>query len=190
MDPNITNETYFDDDLPLSEPHFDEEATLLSAQPVVALTDIEAKSRVRKRLAFGVAMFFSIIAGALGATFIYKYKNQRDAAIVVKTAVPGVNALTASQGLPVATADADRAGPVSISRSVPAAEVDQNKPARVKAAKRTIDDQSQTELRRQPEDAKQLRRRQEREAVQDPRRRRHKSDDLARIREIFEGSQP
>jgi len=188
MQPNITNETYFDDDLPLSEPHFDEEATLLSAQPVVALTDIEAKSRTRKRLAFGVAMFFSIIAGALGATFIYKYKSQRDAAIVVKTAIPGVNAATASAGVPVAQ-DATVAGAGTISEAA-SPNAGQGKSASVKTRKRTVDDQSEFESRRQQPDGRQLRKRQDREVFQETRRRRHKADDLARIREIFEGSQP
>ena len=72
MESDITSQGYFNGDLQLAEPHFDEEATLLSARPVVPLEEIMVEARSRRRLVIGLAMVGSLVMGALGATLIYK----------------------------------------------------------------------------------------------------------------------
>src|SRR4029077_18052992 len=88
MESNIINEEYFEDAGPLSEPHFDEEATLLSARPVVPLEEIKAEERSQKRLIVGLAMACSLTMGALATTLIYKQRGQAQSA-AINTAVPG-----------------------------------------------------------------------------------------------------
>ncbi len=83
MDSNITNEQDFEGELLLAEPHFDEEATLLSARPVVPLHEIKAEQRLGRRLAFGTAIISALILGVVGAKLIYRTgEGQRSAAIV------------------------------------------------------------------------------------------------------------
>ena len=54
----------------LDEPHFDDEATLLSAQPVVPLAVVKRHSRIN-RLLFAAAIFVAMLAGVVSARLIY-----------------------------------------------------------------------------------------------------------------------
>src|SRR5512132_779890 len=83
MESNITNQQYFGTDSQLSEPHFDEEATLLSARPVVRLSDVRTEARSGKRLAFGLAMVIAVMAGAFAASLIYKQRGQKEATAIM-----------------------------------------------------------------------------------------------------------
>ena len=65
-------------DLQLAEPHFEDEATLLSARPVVPLQALEARARSARTLVFGLAMVVALMLGALGATLIYKQRVQKE----------------------------------------------------------------------------------------------------------------
>src|SRR5882724_7342546 len=85
MESNIKNQRSSGADLHLAEPHFDEEATLLSARPVVPLCEVR-ETRSGRRLALGLAMAISVMAGALGATLIYKQSGQKQATGIVETA--------------------------------------------------------------------------------------------------------
>src|SRR5258705_9508084 len=82
MESNIKNQQCSGVDLHLAEPHFDEEATLLSARPVVPLREVRPETRSGRRSALGLAMAISVMAGALGATLIYKQRGQKQAGIV------------------------------------------------------------------------------------------------------------
>jgi hypothetical protein len=95
MDMNITEQRYSDDNLQISEPHFEEEATLLSAQPVVPLDEIrDAKPEAgsKKHLAFGLSILVSLIIGALGATVVFRQRGQRPANEIVNSAIAGSEA--------------------------------------------------------------------------------------------------
>lgn len=95
MDMNITERRYSDDNLQIGEPHFEEEATLLSAQPVVPLDEIrddKPEASSRKHLAFGLSILASLIIGALGATVVFRQRGQRPAGEIVNSAIAGSEA--------------------------------------------------------------------------------------------------
>ena len=197
MESNISNQQYFNGAAPLTEPHFDEEATLLSARPVVPLQKIKSKERSRQRLVFGAAIVSALMVGALGATLIYKQRGQEPPTAIVSTAVPGAAGIAGDQAVSspsiaeaVATATLPEAGTGTVdekavpwvSRS-PAAPVVETK--RKRSMRQQLD---QGELRRAERiDLHGFRSRSEREAQRESGRKRKSSDDLLRIREIFEG---
>ena len=188
----------------LTEPHFDEEATVLSAQPVVPLRKIEAKERSVKRLALGLTVMFSLLVGALGGALIYKQRGQKQSTAVLDTAIPGAEGIAVAETLPAP----EVAEPVSKVEPEPEAEQlpEVNAPSAatksaaprprqmepVKVEKRAkqepveVDDWEQRRAERI--EAWRARRRQEREEMKEARCYRNRADDLLRIREIFEGS--
>ena len=185
----------FNGALPLAEPHFVEEATLLSARPVVPLQEIRAEERSGKRLVFGVAMACSLMAGALGATLIYKRHGQKQAAAILSAAVPGVGVIAV--GPVPAPSLAEIVGgvgaevvqepdaPTVVKKSVHwvSHSIESNK---AEVRKSMVD---QRELRRAERiNARRLRRRSEGEAqLESGAGKRKSSGDLFRIRELFEG---
>jgi hypothetical protein len=194
MESNTTDR--HDLELPLAEPHFDEEATLLSAQPVVPLEEIAAEQRSGKRLAFGVAMAISLVVGTLGGTLIYRQREHKPTAII-DTAVPGADdAITADQ--PVVEPSVPEAGTGKLPESSAAPATTKSAPSRARGGESSkvevrenklpsvTDDR---ELRRAERiEARRLRRKSERQAQKEARRYGNRSDDVLRIREIFEGS--
>jgi len=56
---------------PLSLPHFDEEATLLSARPVVPLHEVRAETRSKRRLIFASTIVAAVVVGASGASLLF-----------------------------------------------------------------------------------------------------------------------
>jgi hypothetical protein len=212
MEPNITEQQYSGD--LLSEPHFDEEATLLSARPVVPLHEIKAAERSSKRLTVGLALVAALVAGALGATLIYRQRGQAPTTDTVET-VPepreaqagpppdaggGISSAPASPSSMSFSASATKASNVS---AVPkGAPRDSAATRSRKPATPSVISVQTTEIRRDevtPEEkwaerraerleARRLRQEAKREARGEVRRRRvQRSDDLLRIREIFEG---
>ena len=183
--------------MPLAEPHFDEEATLLSAQPVVPLEDIVAEERWGKRLMFGAALVFSLIVGGLGGTLIYKQRGQKQSVSIIDRAVSGVDAIAVDEPLaaPSAAETVAEAGtgtlpgnsavPAEI-KTVPSRSL-RTESSRVGTKERKLASmEDERELRRAERiEARQLRRKSEREEA---RRYRDRTDDVLRIREIFEGS--
>jgi hypothetical protein len=89
MDSNITDQQDFSGDEQLTEPHFDEEATLLSARQVVPLDEIKAEQRLGRRLSFGIAIISSLILGAVGAKLIYRSGSGEQSAAVVSDVARG-----------------------------------------------------------------------------------------------------
>ena len=53
----------------LSMPHFDEEATLLSARPVVPLHEVQVETGSRGRVIFALTIVAAILVGAISATY-------------------------------------------------------------------------------------------------------------------------
>jgi hypothetical protein len=72
--------------LHLAEPHFDDEATLLSARPVVPLREVEKSSRARKNLIYGLTITLAVLAGAFGATVVYRQRTQSQQTATTTTA--------------------------------------------------------------------------------------------------------
>ena len=184
----------------LTEPHFDEEATVLSAQPVVPLRKIEAKERSGKRLALGLTVMFSLIVGALGGALIYKQRGQKQSTAVLDAAIPGAEGIAVAEPAPEVAEPVSKAEPAPEQLAVitvPGAEKKSAAPRPqrvepVKVEKRTrqepveMDDWEQRRAERI--EAWRARRKQERQEMKEARRYRNRADDLLRIREIFEGS--
>lgn len=202
MESNITEQQYFDGDLQLAEPHFDEEATVLSARPVVPLKEIreiKAEARSARHLVLGLSIVVSLMIGALGATLIYKQRGQKSAAAIVYAAVAGSGASTHDSAV-IGSSTGEAKKDVSEADGWDASSLEDKKPApqiarrvqSVKAGKRQEEPRYQVderEMRRAERvEARRLRSKAEREARKKARGRKNKSsDDLLRIREIFEG---
>ena len=213
MDLNITDQQYLATDLQLSEPRFDEEATVLSARPVVPLNDVNTEARSGKRLAFGLAILFAVLAGAFGGSLIYKQRGQKQSGAIADTGT--------AQREPVISRDETLSGAVGVvsddSHSSPLAEkvsesgdniasrqvhkggttrntgksapvLSDNSRGVNEALKDRADSQSdERELRRaERKKARRLIRDAEREGIREARGHRA-SEDLLKIREIFEG---
>jgi len=184
MESNIKNQQSSGTDLHLSEPHFDEEATLLSARPVVPLRDVTPETRSGRRLALGLAMAVSVMAGALGATLIYKQRGQKPATGIVETATAVPESKTPLSGAGGAISESPA--------SVPSMSENLNDVAtrEVRSAGDITHRQDEMAMRRAERmEARRLRRDAEREAKRETRSHKGQSSrDLLRIREIFEGS--
>jgi hypothetical protein len=191
MDSNIEDRRDSDGNLLLGEPHFEEEATLLSAQPVVPLERVASERRLSRRMSFGIAIISSLALGALAAKLIYRSGGNEQPAAVVSEAARD-NAGLASGPTPAPIAEA-RGGSTEVLQR--ATDVDgQSKP-------RTLVRQEPKEVKPRkllplPRAEREARRNQEFENDQKATRerrkeaRRHQSrtaDGLSRIREIFEG---
>ena len=203
--------TTADHGLDLNEPHFDEEATVLSAKPVVPLEEIKTRETSKKRLVLGAAMLFAVLVGAVGGVFVYKQRSENETNATALTANPEIEGSAGALGEP-ATADQSLAEagsgvlpesePRQVSKSRTQTTVPKSVPA-VPAAEKTNKrvkhgesddaiiadrDDDERELRRQQRiEARQMRRRGEWVDMREGRRRRNNSDDLLRIRDIFEG---
>jgi hypothetical protein len=206
MEANITEQKYLNGDLQLSEPHFDEEATVLSARPVVPLEKIKSEAGIGRRLAFGLSIIVSLMVGALGATLVYKQRGQKPSTAIADTAVAGSGASAQDSGATVtdkvgkdAHAEAQIAGSVAenekpqqeigerVERSEP--QTRRVEPAKPETEQRVVSHSVEREIRHAEQiEARRLRRNADRESQREVRSHKRKSDDLLRIREIFEGS--
>lgn len=198
-------------DEPLSLPHFDEEATLQSARPVVPLHEVKAQGRSRRRWLLGGALALAATLGAVTASLIYSPGSQPEEASVVDTnadSTPAAGDFVSPSG----EASGSSVNPSEAATSVP-------EPARVETASETHEtSKSAVSVRKQaPQntvrkesdravspnvdqdrenetlaDEMEFRREQRREARRLRRERRvnerNSGDGLTRIREIFEGS--
>lgn len=70
MKSNITNEQFWSPDSPLAAPHFDEEVTLLSARPVVPIKRLSLKPGFLRPWVFGFALAGALLLG-VSATALY-----------------------------------------------------------------------------------------------------------------------
>ena len=195
----------------LDEPHFDEEATLLSAQPVVPLEEVKAKTRSKARLALALAIGGGLLIGLLAATLIYRYMGSTEpqvletAATTEQPAAALENAAGGAIGRVETPVIADDVTPQPVATEEPTIEPAPVKtdagPARPEIRQSTPktrpviivwdeaepddDDGIDREARRA---ARREERRQRRVTKEAWRERAQTSDDLLRIREIFEGS--
>lgn len=196
-------------DEPLSLPHFDEEATVQSARPVVPLHEVKAQSR-SKRLFLLVAAF--AIAASLGAltSLIYnRQSNPQDTSVTTTVPDPSQtltdNSISPSggaAGLPVSsdpgevpvtnTETATLTTTKAANRRESSSPSNQTSPVRRNSeavVSVRVENESEDEALAEE---RELRRAERREARRLRRERRvnesRSGDGLTRIREIFEGS--
>jgi hypothetical protein len=204
MESEITNaETGLE--VPLSEPHFDDEATMLSARRVVPLDDVAAyRSQTRSRFGRGW-IYATTVAGALllgafvGAAY-YSYVNRESAQQFVDLenvngGVEGISTVPAVDNQASTSANAsefDNAMPADSNAAVTKNE--EQPPAQQPG----VSDESSRSVARRVDvltfpssrEERLASRRQARERKKQLERESRKSrDDLTRIREIFEGPQ-
>lgn len=195
---------------PLSLPRFEEEATLLSARPVVPLHEVKMATRSKRRLVFALAILAATLIGALGTTLVMQrvriYPNPAIGRASDVTQPNNSNTLIGESGgsagsaidsdEPTPSAEQPIKGNVQATPSVVVANKQTPRTARGGAAASARDreaieneildlERDEIEMRRAE---RRERRRLKRETEDERRsRREHSVDDLMRIREIFEG---
>jgi type IV secretory pathway VirB10-like protein len=189
----------------LPEPHFDEEATLLSARPVVPLEEIKPNSRFRRPLVFGLAIAGALLLGITATAFYlsrpsvaglraFADSEAIDSGVeafvsepdrpesVPPTATeiaPELRAPAATRNLPpVINPQENSESPIPRQRAETREEALKRNPASYDE-----DEDSDREKRRAARREEKQRKREARREMRDDR----SSDDLLRIREIFEG---
>lgn len=200
----------------LDEPHFDEEATILAARPVVPLEEVRETKRSKRGMALAFAIGGGLLVGLLAATLIYRYLSvSQPAPQPTVVAEQPVNQLPAVAG--GATASVTEAEPPPVEEEKPiivpedrdtqpapeeprtartresASEPAPRRPVTVREARRQADDEEDEEAERamrraDRQEERRERRRALRQAKREERQSRQQPDDLTRIREIFEGS--
>lgn len=212
MESNINDQQYLGADLQLSEPHFDEEATVLSARPVVPLHEVRAGARSGRRLGFGLAILVALLVGAFGATLIYQQRGQKEGKTIAESAssisepavqegpVAGASgsAVDSNESAP-SIAENTNTGTTRQALNAPAPTQAKEPPpqvlrsARVGRGKTGQSEAINQEDKRQMRRAERMEARRERKAERQAKRdagghKNQPADDLLRIREIFEGS--
>ena len=194
---------------PLTLPHFDDEATVQSARPVVPLHEVKRTALTRRNIFLGVALCLAAVVGALVASLIYSQPAQRAPEAATAT-IPDANTTDSEEDFvaPSGEASGSTVNPqdaVAFNTETAASdEADSERPVnRVISRDRQprignprvekrpdlvisqpkIEDRSDLDVRAEEE----LLRAQRREARR-ARRERRANDGLTRIREIFEGS--
>lgn len=185
MESNITEPQYLADEAP----HFDEEATVASARPVVPLEDIKAESTSRRRLALGLSLLASLVIGALGATMVFKLRNNKPAAAIMETAVAGSGAKWEGgvENGTAAGATVEDVAAVEVKPEPETRVTETVTPVRAVHRARINSSARLDNVRIDRIETKRVRRA-EREAEREAWHRRRSGDDLIRIREIFEGT--
>src|SRR6266550_7841057 len=107
METQMTN-SEADSELPLAEPHFDDEATLLSARRVVPLDEVPSygspkASHLTRRWMFAAVVLGSLLLGVVGGAAYYSYLNKEQAASFVDTQ----NIISGVDGISTEPADED-----------------------------------------------------------------------------------
>ena len=192
---------------PLTLPHFDDEATVQSARPVVPLHEVKRIALTRRNIFLGVALCLAAVVGALVASLIYSQPTQRAPEAATAT-IPEANTTdsedfvapsgeasgsTVNPQDAVASntetassdeADSERTVNRVISRDrQPRMGNPREKRPDLVVSQPKIQDRSDFDVRAEEE----MLRAQRREARR-ARRERRANDGLTRIREIFEGS--
>jgi len=195
MESELTNaETGLE--LPLAEPHFDDEATLLSARPVVPLDEVpnygsEKTSRLTRGWMFVVTIVGAMLLGVIAGGAYYSYANRESARQYIEveniiaaaegwsTETPITNDVTAASGVDHTTsAQSPAEDPVSASQP----EISSNQTR--KPVARRVDVLTFPSTREERKAARRQAKAQRKELERASRDR-----NVMRIREIFEGPQ-
>ena len=203
MEPNITEQDFLNAGPALAEPHFDEEATLLSARRVVPLDEIKANTHFRHPWVPGLAIAGTLLLGITASAFYFSRQSARasksfdDSAAIAS----GVEAYATESGRAnnfrpaVTQALPDPVTPTISNTDVAPASPPANSAAKTskKPVAHLVDvitsnpgryrERDIREERKAARQEEKERKREARRVMQDDK----SPDDLIRIREIFEG---
>jgi hypothetical protein len=195
MDAEITNaET--GSVLTLAEPHFDDEATLLSARRVVPLEEVSSfgsgkAARLARRWMFAAIVLGSLLLGVVGGAAYYSYLNREAAHAFVnlESITSGVDAMAIE---PTQNNDAGmptNAPEAAASLPQPAASPNETrKPTAQRIDVLTFPSTPEEMQAREERQARKEARKRIRELERESRNPKSRND-LTRIRDIFEGPQ-
>ncbi len=194
----------------LTLPHFDDEATVQSARPVVPLHEVRRTSRSKQKMLLGAALCLAAIVGAVAASLIFS-DHARPVEESAKSAIPR-SSEEASNGFITPSGEASGATvdpneTVAVDKSAATTDstdevveaqsappVGRQQPIRNSSGSRPIErpvekvvSRPEPEVEDREADERAARREERREARR-MRRERRAGDGLTRIREIFEGS--
>jgi hypothetical protein len=201
----------------LSQPHFDDEATLLAAQPVVPLAAVRSQATAKRSMLLGAGIVIAVLVGALCASLLYSNQNEPASQEVITVsdgaaagAVAPVSQTIANSEPVVApeptqtdkqAAENRKTAPVDVEKRSPARDVKANAAKIDSSARDNMDSRPRrvenppavydsTDDARVPDSysAERDRRRQERREARRHKRQNAANEELFRIREIFEGS--
>lgn len=207
QDYTVTNESIASNE-PLTLPHFEEEVTLLAARPVVPFEKIKNRGQ-RRPWGLGLALMAAVLMGALTATLIlYNQQGRTDEAVATEAIEPSPDfaqkdafalAFAGAEGL---VTDSEEPEVLAVEKpnhpetnvatvaaraptkkhQAPEVARSASKPTKARPVSQEEDLMSENEMRRaERREVRRLRR--ESEGA----RRHRSSDELLRIREIFEG---
>jgi len=210
MKSNITNQQLRSPDSQLAEPHFDDEATLLSAQPVVPFRKLLVKPGFSRPWVFGLALAGALLLGVSASALYYsRFRiTARQPVSNGATVSSGVQALASDTVVPdespieVTEATEETAaesssiesdtsarmktqGPSRTTRPLNSSNTVSKKPTHRGAT--VVDESSEREYESREERRAARREAKERKRANRERRAGRSSDELLRIRDIFEG---
>lgn len=189
---------------PLTMPHFDDEATVQSARPVVPLDEVRRASRSKQKMLLGAALCLAAVVGAFAASLFFSDRAQPSeesaAATTPQSSEEASNGFITPSGeasgatvdpnetvaIDTAAAAPDRADEVLEVRSSPVSHQPVMNSRVSKPVEKAVP-RPEPEAEDQEADERAERREERREARR-LRRERRADDGLTRIREIFEGS--
>lgn len=208
----------------LDEPRFDEEETLLAAQPVVPLVEVKAKTRSKARLSVALAIVGGLLIGLLAATLIYHYLGDNEPRDLETTAVieqtktddelnsAGGSTGSADENAPISTeknaavtteeekspivtpqdtTQATRKPKIAVESETGPQQAPKSRSVIARDSSDTADDDDEIDRdarRADRQEERRERRSAAREARRQTREQAQTTDDLLRIREIFEGT--
>jgi hypothetical protein len=204
MKSNVTDERFWSSYSSPSEPHFEDEATLLSARPVVPIRELTSKAGFSRRWVFGLAVAGALLLGVSATAFYYTRFPTMDGLSVVSIETVSADAQGVASELPSLNELPEATGTIESTDFF----ADSNKSAKLKTAASSrqhnlsrdrlkkpahrrqspvidqrVDYENETsEQRREARRDAQERKREIREG-----RAERRSDEVLRIREIFEG---
>lgn len=210
MESNITDEHFWSLESPPAEPHFDEEATLLSARRVVPIKRLTQKPGLASPWVFGFALVGALLLGVAATALYYsrlhidKSQPATDSETVSSGAQGGQSEAQDFREPPPGAPDAARVGGTSVdsdtlakvksgssSVSSPARTPDSSNAGSKKPTHRratvVVDQSSEPEYESREERREARRDAREWKRAKRERRAGKASDELLRIREIFEG---
>jgi hypothetical protein len=205
MEANITDEPFRGSDSSPSEPHFEDEATLLSARPVVPIAALTSKERFSRPWIFGIAVAGAILLGMAATVFYYsQFRAIEERSVagidIVSSGVQGVASepLNLNELHQAKTTESDDSfadsnksakekpqtpSRLATARPLNAYNVGSKKPA-FRRETPGVDERSYSEY--ETRDERRAARRESKERKRERRAAKH-SDEVLRIRDIFEG---
>lgn len=183
----------------LSEPHFDDERTLMTAKPVVPLEFVESDFRKRRRL-LTATVTVALALGTLSATILYykwtpssaeySFAQSVQAGVIGTTEAPEFDVADAPEQVlaePLESTDAianDVKRPSG--RTITAGQAETSRPMRAEPRDDEIPAETEDDEARVSRRVDRWEERRERRAMK--RRRNQSNSDLMRIDQIFEGT--